>query len=891
MQKKFIEETFPITKVSEESTREKNIRQGHISTLHIWWARRPLASSRATIYASLTPSAKDELEEVKKANFIEELAKWENSTNPRIIEKARKHIYEAYGRPPRILDPFAGGGSIPLEALRLGCEAHALEYNPVATLILKCTLEYPQKYKNPKSNGWAETRNPLLDDVKRWGNWVLEEVKKEIGKFYPEDEDGSIPAAYIWARTLPCQNPSCGVEIPLMRQFWLARKKNKKVALKLIPRKDRIDFEIVKDPDFDPSKGTVSRAIVTCPVCGSTIPAKETRKLFQKGKNGERLIAVVTTHPKRGGKHYRLPKKKDLRVFKEAENYLSEKREKLEDKWGINPVPDEPTPEGRGSGAERAFSVRNYGLYKFGDLFNSRQKLALITFTEKIRKAHKEMINEGYNKEYAKAITTYLGLVMSRMSDFETALAPWHPQWEFSTHIFTRQALPMAWDYSELNLLSPILSGTWKSMFRQIKRTLSHLLQISTLKNKEKKLIPKVTYGSATSLPYPDNYFDAVFTDPPYYDNVPYSYLSDFFYVWLKRAIGELYPNLFLTPLTPKKEEMVAYTHNKSAEEAKKDFERMLSKAFKEIYRVLKPGGIANIVYAHKTTAGWETVINSIMESGLVVTASWPISTEMRTRLRSLRSAALASSIYIVARKPDYEKETGFYEEVKGELKGKLNDKLSVLWSEGVSGPDFFVAAIGAGLEVLGRYDRIMDYGGNLISTGRLLEDIRSVAVDFAIRNILEDGFAEELSPSTRFYIFYRWNYGNQSVEFDEARKLASSMGLNLENKGFVNIRAGRVEVLGPDKRRPEDCKSGELIDTIHLACIYWSQGQDDKLRGLAGYLGPESHRVMQAIIECLPNCRERQWLEGLASHWDSMKREVMEDKKQKKLTEWGDDK
>lgn len=879
MQKKFIEKTFPISKVSQESAREKNIRHGHISTLHIWWARRPLASSRTTIYASLIPAAKDELEEVEKSKFIEELAKWENTQNPRIIEKARQDIQKEYGRPPRILDPFAGGGSIPLEAMRLGCEAHALDYNPVATLILKCTLEYPQKYSKPKKQEFGETPNPLLEDVKKWGKWILKETKKEIGKFYPKEADGSITVAYIWARTLPCQNPNCRIEIPLMRQYWLARKKDKKIALKPIPKKDKVDFEIVEDPDFNPSKGTISRAIVTCPVCGSTIPANETKKLFQEGKNSERLVAVATTHPKHG-KRYRLPTKKDLKIFKEAEEYLKEKREKLIGEWGIDPIPDEKLPPVGTLG----FRVQRYGFDSWGDLFNPRQKLTLITFTEKIKKAHREMIEEGYDKEYAKAILSYLGLLMDMVSAFSNTLCRWDNTSEAIKQLYSRNALPMIWDFPESNPFSSS-TGSLMSIWKYQTKVIENLCKI------ESSEIPSVTQSSVTHLPYPNDYFDAVFTDPPYYDNVPYSYLSDFFYVWLKRAIGDLYPDLFLTPLTLKREEMVAYTHEDSMVEAKKKFEEMLGQAFKEIYRVLKPGGIANIVYAHKTTDGWETVINALLDSGLIVTAAWPISTEMRGRLRAQKSAALASSIYIVARKPDYSKETGFYEEVKGELKKRLGEKLSILWDEGVSGPDFFVASIGAGLEVLGKYDRIIDYSGNVISTGRLLEDIRGVAADFAIRNILEDGFAEELSPFTRFYIFYRWNYGNQSVEFDEARKLANSMGLNLEDKGFISIKRGRVKVLGPDERKAEDCRLDELIDVIHLACIYWSQGRNDKVRELAGYLGPESHRVMQAIIECLPSCRERQWLEGLASQWGSIRRKLMEDKKQSKLTEWGDDK
>ncbi|MEJ8542527.1 DUF1156 domain-containing protein [Methanothermobacter wolfeii] len=877
MDERFIERTFPVGRVSENSAREKNIRHGHISTLHIWWARRPLASSRATIYASLIPTASDELEEVRVKRFIEELSEWENSLNQGMIERARRDIREYNGRPPRVLDPFGGGGSIPLEALRLGCETYSMDLNPVAVLIQKCTLEYPQRYG--ASDSWSDSEPRLLRDVKRWGEWVLREAREELSRFYPEDEDGSIPAAYIWARTLPCQNPDCGAEIPLMRQYWLARKKNRKIALKPVVTGGGVEFEIVEDPDFDPSRGTISRAIVTCPVCGSTIPGADTRRLFQEGEAGERLIAVALTHPQRRGKTYRLATERDLEACMEAQEYLEKKRDELMDQWGIDPVPDEELPPVGTLG----FRIQRYDMKTWGDLFNARQKLALITFTEKIRQAHQEMLKEGYQEDYSKAVTTYLGLGLDRIADKNSNLCRLIPQTEAIGFTYARNALPMLWDYIEMNPFTHP-SGV-KNISKEIEENLKSISLIA-------KTNAKVLNGSATSLPFDDEYFDAVFTDPPYYDNVPYSYLSDFFYVWLKRALGDLYPDLFMTPLTPKRGEMVAYTNDKSMDEAREEFESMLRDSFREIHRVLRPGGIANIVYAHKTTHGWETVINSLLDSGLVVTASWPIFTEMRARMRAQGSAALASSIYIVARKPDFEKSTGYYEEVLGELKEVLGEKLDYLWGEGISGPDFFIAAIGAGLEVIGKYSEILKYNGEIVRGSRLLDDIRAVAADFAIRRILDNGFAEGLSSLTRFYLFYRWNFGNSAVDFDEARKLAGSLGIDLQNTraGFIRIQRGKVTVLGPDKRG-EDHDTTELIDALHLAARLWSQGRREELQDLlleTGYGTDEKfYRVAQAIIEFLPDCKEKQWLEGLTVNRDTMIKTLKEKTSQKTLRDY----
>ena len=309
----------------------------------------------------------------------------------------------------------------------------------------------------------------------------LRKAKAELGRFYPEEGSGSIPVSYLWARTIPCQNPSCGGEIPLRSQFWLAKKAKKKVALYPYVENGEVNFKIVGDgyepmPDgFDPTKGTVSRAVAVCPLCGGTVEAELTRKLFQEGKAGERMVAVVTHTPGTTGKRYRVVTDADLAVFREAEAYLAEKREKLTLEWGMDAVPDEPLRR-----VPLTFGVINvwvYGMNTWGDLFSARQKLALITFTEKVKAAYQKMVEEGVDEEYAKAVMSYLALIVSRTTDFETTLCAWHPQWEFVAHAFALQALPMKWDYAELNLFAEILTGTWQSMTRQIIRPLEHLSQ------------------------------------------------------------------------------------------------------------------------------------------------------------------------------------------------------------------------------------------------------------------------------------------------------------------------------------------------------------------------------------------------------------------------------
>jgi adenine-specific DNA methylase len=1028
--KRFIEEFFPLKEVSFESAKEKNIRHGHISTLHIWWARRPLASSRATNYAALIPAPKNKKEAEEKKKFIVELCKWENSLRQDLIEKARKEILEANdGVPPKVLDPFSGGGAIPLEALRLGCESYANDLNPVAVLILKCTLEYPQKFgrwgmgdgrlgmgdrklemgdgklgiknkmeikngnsKLPGSGSMAESdefsnndiqnnntisedgnlqsnitnsesgnfnsiehrrgmgtqfnkgihsipensqrldlrignsindsskselhrnnfderdietngddreddfrtdslfreeiinsqspiSNPLLAAVKHWGNWVLEEAKKEIGKFYPLDKDGSVPVGYIWARTLPCQNPVCGAEIPLKHQYWLAKKSNKKVSLYPFVKNKRVEFKIVGDgynkmpENFDPEDGTVSRAVVVCPVCKSVIDDKTTRKLFKEGKSGERMIAVVLHggNSQLGianrGKRYRLATEKDLEIFKEAEKYLEEKRKKLMDDWGIDPVPDEPM----NINDPITLAGRGYGVTKWGDLFNSRQKLALITFTEKVRLAYEKMIEENYDQEFAKVFCSYLGISINNNTEKNNTISRWANTKETIAGSFSRQAMPMVWDYFEANPFSNS-TGDWLNSVEYNCRVLTHLSQINQISNSQYPL-SEVSQSSATSLQYPDNFFDAVFTDPPYYDNINYAELSDFFYVWLKRSVGHLHPELFSTPLVPKSQEIIANpVRQGNSKKAKEFFETMLIKSFQEIHRVLKPNGIATIVYAHKSTEGWETVINALLDSGLVVTSAWPINTEMKSRLLANETAALASSIYLIARKIERQP-TAFYNNVKDEIKNYLNKRLDQLWEEGISGPDFFISAIGSAIEVFGKYEKVMDYEGNIIRADKFLEDIRVIVTEYAVRQILHNGFATHISELTRFYVLCRWEFQSAKIPFDEANKLARSCHIELADyfnkKSFIKKQKEFIQILGPQDRDIEDLqKSTELIDVLHYAVRLWERGKKSEMQKLLNDTGfakvDAFYRVAQAVAETLPNeSKEKKLLEG----------------------------
>lgn len=911
MKRRLIGEIFPVKEVSDASSREKSIRHGHISTLHLWWARRPLASSRATIYASLVDPPKNIEEWGTKIEQIAELSKWENSLNHDMIERIQNEILENNGGiKPRVLDPFGGGGAIPLESLRLGCETYAGDINPVAVLIQKCTLEYPQKFGRSTKGDNMESKdehNRLLADIKKWSDWVLDESRREIEKFYTIQEKNSTSVGYITARTIKCQNPKCGVEIPLISSYQFVRKKGKNISIWPYVSGKQLRFRIVGDgyekvPDgFSPSKGTISNARAVCIACQTVVDPDTLKKLFWENKSYDKQIVTIISKTGTSGKTYRSSNSADHLVSKSTIKYLTRKKKIIEDQFMIESIPDEiiPTPENKEhvqGGSNWVFTpTMLYGMTKWRDLFNPRQTLSMIVFLEKVRQAHKLMLDDKYEPEYAKVISTYLAIMLDRLADKNSNLVIYNPVRETIEHVFGRQALQMRWDYVEIN---PFTKSGWHNIQNWVMKVVEHC---STLQQSA----AKISQESSTCLSYEDNYFDAVFTDPPYYDNVPYSFISDFFYVWLKRSVGYLYPELFATPLTPKSNEVIAnlslvrgidkdaISKTVKSIKTKKDFEIMLSKSFSEIYRVLKKGGITVIVYAHKSTDGWETLINSVLESGLVITASWPIHTEMKARMVAKESAALNSSIYMVARKTEKE-DLGFYRDIKKGMSQHIESKLQYLWEQGISGSDFFISAIGISLEVFGKYNKVVDDNDQQITTLRLLDDVRKIVTNFAMNQVLHNDFRDTISHMTRFYILWRRAFGHAMVPFDDALKMAQSIGIDIEHeydRGFIRKYKGFIKVLEPKERQIDELDTQEWIDILHKVVLLWKDNKRKQLSDVLDKtkLGGEEmfYKVARAISESVPKSDESKLLNGFLLSKNTIMNTIHKNSDQTKLNDY----
>jgi putative DNA methylase len=917
--RRLIEVSLPLKPISAQSAREKSIRHGHISTLHIWWARRPLAAMRAAIFASLIPAPDSDEERQKLEDLIATIVDWDqvkNGNSP-AIEEAKELIKQAFpDGPPRLLDPFMGGGATGLEALRLGCETHAVELNPVAHLIELCTLVYPQKYgqigesanqqigrsasqqigesasqargSTPPGTGQlpglehvAETpSNPLAADVRRWGQWVLERAREEIGHLYENPVGDETIVGYLWARTVKCPNPACGAEMPLVRQWWLAKKSSKRVALRPMVDRDRksLTFNVVEDDDidFEPSQGTSSRGHATCLFCNQVADVEYIRAEGQAGRMWETPLAVILDQPG-AGKGYRAFTDRDKELFQESLALLTAAN---------TDTPQEALPPTGTLG----FRVQRYGLTRWNDLFNSRQLLAVLTFSHGVRTAYETVLADGMDLERAKAVTTYLATAVDRLAEDQSSLCRWNPTAEKMQGTFGRQALPMVWDYCESSPIGGSV-GDWTSLID---------LQTNTIRGASLSSgnPGQVKLGTATQLPFESGFFDAVVTDPPYYDAVPYADLSDFFYVWLKRSIGFLYPDVFRTPLTPKSAEIIQEPARHDHDAAAKAFyEQEMTHAFAEACRVLRPNGIFVIVFAHKSTAAWETLLNSLLEAGLVVTASWPLHTEMKTRLRAQESAALASSIFIVCRVRVAESE-GYFDDVREELAATIRERLDFFWKQGIRGADFFISAIGPAVSVFGRYSRVYRLDGSEVGVDALLDLVQQMVSEYALDRILNGG-AERVGvvdAPTRYYILHRWAYGQAKIPFDDAMRLAMALGADvsalMERRGILKQSGETVRLLGPRERGgtqglglPDRAgRTASAIDVLHRAATLWESGDREALaRFLAeGARGREDQvrLVAQTLINILPDDdTERRLLEGFLAGRDVLPEVVRQER------------
>ncbi|MDR1923132.1 MAG: DUF1156 domain-containing protein [Planctomycetaceae bacterium] len=876
--KRLIETDLPIKKISVHARREKSIRHGHISTLHIWWARRPLAACRAVICAALwlDPVEKNcpqlfrnkaaeiitnfaqkvdgdldllELcdvenrkrwESLAKRNetlnvktekgalllrqylldFIADFANWDCSTVPVFLETARALTLAAHeamgGLPetkPLVVDPFAGGGSIPLEALRVGADAFASDLNPVAVLLNKVVLEYIPKYGQK-----------LADEVRKWGQWIKTEAEKELQQFYPKDSDGATPIAYLWARTIRCEGPGCGAEVPLVRSLWLAKKANRSIGLKMISRNDKtgVDFEIIdeklneliKHREWSPD-GTVHRGNATCPCCGYTTPVAKVReqlKSRQGGANDAKLMCVVTTRPDQQGRFYRTPNQTDINAVNAAESEL--KKRIKNHKKELSLVPDEPTPPPNGHRAVSSLSI--YGFEHWCDLFSSRQLLSLTTLSRLVNGLTKQIKND--DKDFNEAIQTCLALTVSRGTDLNNTLCGWKPDAECPVHLFARQAIPILWDFGEAVLTSDS-SGSWDIM---VQRTCDSLLPLASIGVTS----GHIAQASATKHLLPNNTSDFFCTDPPYYDAVPYADLSDFFLVWLKRSIPDFF---FHELLTPKEEQAIVWHPNSLTE--KEEYKRKMQDTMKEGRRITKPNGISVVVFAHKSTSGWEAQLQAMIDAGWIITASWAIDTEMDSRMNARGTASLASSIHLVCR-PRVVDVVGNWREVMRELPERIHAWMPRLSSEGVVGADAIFACLGPALEIFSQYTKVEKANGEIVTLREFLEIVWGTISKEALSMIFDGADADSLEEDARLTSIWLWtlstgtnsatienienNENNESdnepddneeptgtikpikgfsLEYDAARKMAQGLGVHLEMLDSI------VEVKGSTAR------------------------------------------------------------------------------------------
>ena len=871
MPRKLIEVALPLDAINQQSAREKSIRKGHPSTLHLWWSRKPTATSRAVLFSQLVDDPSERYEEFLEAaraagetdpesaaeraveaerrrlfTLITRMVNWDNIGDEHLMREVREEIRRSTGgEPPTVLDPFAGGGSIPLEAQRLGLEAHASDLNPVAVLINKALIEIPPRFAgrapvfpgaDDGTRSWPGAHG-LAEDVRRYGEWMREEAWRRIGHLYPRAQlpDGSEATviAWIWARTVTCPNPACGIETPLVSKWWLGKKKGKEAYIVPTVVGDHVEYSIGHDPKRAPTKqndGTISghRGAI-CLACESAISMSLIRERGCDGSMGSQMVAVAVE-----GNRERI--------------YLAPTGDQ------VNVAVVEPKadiPVGRIAENPRWFSTPMYGMDTFDKLFTARQLTALTTFSDLVGEARERVLrdalaggmSEGERLEaggvgaaaYADAVVTYLGFAVSRLTDYSSALNTWanNPQMEILRNVFARQALPMAWDFAEGNPFASS-SGSLSIMVKAVSEAVSRAPASVT---------SCVLQADAASRDYRDA---VISTDPPYYDNIGYSDLSDFFYVWLRRSLKDVHPSLFSTMLVPKAEELVANPYRHGGKDGARDFfEDGFRAVFANARRSANPDYPITVYYAFKqtetstegrTSTGWSTILEGMIRSGWTITATWPMRSERGGRMTSVGTNALASSIVLVLRPRPEDAPMTDRRSLMRELRRTLPEAVETLRSGGIAPVDLAQAAIGPGMSVFSRYARVISPDGTDMSVSEALTQINAV---------LDEVLGEQegdLDPDTRWCLTWFDAHGFTEGPYGEAETLASARNASidaLKRSGVLTSGGGRVGLIAPedlpddyDPRTDDRISHWEVV--LHLARALDRRGIDEAGRLLS---------------------------------------------------------
>jgi putative DNA methylase len=846
--KKLIEVAIPLEAINAASAREKSIRHGHPSTLHLWWARRPLAACRAVLFAQLVddpsgytekllddpkirkqaeadlavrlmawrerkadaqgnvpetpePTLADcaaDIERKRLFEIIEELVLWENSTNEEVLERARAEIRRSCGGSlPSVYDPFSGGGSIPLEAQRLGLPAYGSDLNPVAVMIGKAMIEIPPKFKDQppihpgiKSRTFYRNAEGLAEDVKYYGEWMREKAWERIGQHYPQVElpkehgggKGQV-IAWIWARTIESPDPSLGGRhVPLTKSFELSSRPGRAVWIEPVVTGTEYEFRVRSAANGDKGSApepTVGRTTARCLISNTAFPLSYVREKAIKGELGKKLMAIVVEG--RSGRIYLPPSyAQSLEVPEVDASHLD-----LEiDHW------------------RSCTNCVVYGMTKFADLFSDRQIFSLSTFSDLLGEVQAEISTQlassgvaSNRDEYGEAIATYLAFVLDKCADYWSSLCSWNTPGEKMRNTFGRQALPMVWDYAEANPFSSS-SGNWSAMVDWVCKVIAGFVPGAqgTVLQKDAQ---SIDYSTST----------VISTDPPYYDNIPYSNLSDFFYVWLRKSVRRFYPDLLSTISVPRMDELVANQFRFGGRDnAQQRFLDGMRAAIHQMASTSSSDFPATIYYAFKqseiqaegiSSTGWATFLQAIMEAGYSVVGTWPMRTEMSSRMMASGTNALANSVVLVCRKREAEADTITRAEFIRALKRELPSAIGELQAANIAPADMPQSAIGPGMGVFSRYKAVIEADDSPMSVKTALQLINAELDEYL------GGIQGEFDPDTRFTITWYEQNGMGKGDYGIADNLARARGISVESvkhAGIVESAAGKVRILARDE-------------------------------------------------------------------------------------------